>query len=80
MSTKANSLNNGREKGSADMKVTCTSCGHDINLDHKVFQNYIGPVKCFACSAMLEIGTNDGLVYSIKPLENVEDLGNTASI
>jgi ribosomal protein S27E len=54
-----------------DMKVNCTHCGHEINLDHEVFENYNGPVKCFACSAMLEIGTDSGFVYSVKLLNNV---------
>ena len=54
-----------------DMKVKCTLCGHEINLDHEVFENYTGPVKCFACSAMLEVGTDQGFVYSVKLLNNV---------
>ena len=41
------------------MKVNCTVCGNEINLDHKVFENYSGPVKGFACSAMLEVGTEE---------------------
>jgi hypothetical protein len=55
----------------SDMKVNCTLCGHEINLDHEVFENYTGPVKCFACSTMLEIGTDNGFVYSVKLLNNV---------
>jgi hypothetical protein len=54
-----------------DMKVKCTLCSYEINLDHEVFENYTGPVKCFACSAMLEIGTDHGFVYSVKLLNNV---------
>jgi len=54
----------------SDMKVNCTLCGHEINLDHKVFQNYTGPVKYFACSAILEVGTDHGFVYSVKLLNN----------
>jgi ribosomal protein S27E len=56
---------------SRDVKMNCALCGHEINLDHKVFENYSGPVKCFACSAILEVGTEKGFVYSIKPLDNV---------
>ena len=59
------------KRWSRDMKVSCTVCGNEINLDHKVFENYMGPVKCFACSAILEVGTDRGFVYSVKPLDNV---------
>jgi uncharacterized Zn finger protein len=61
------------------MKVMCPSCGHDINLDHKVFENYLGAVKCFACGAILEVGSEQGFVYSIKPLDNTKRFGITAS-
>ena len=54
-----------------DMKVKCTLCGYEINLDHEVFENYTGPVKCFACSAMLEVGIDHGFVCSVKLLNNV---------
>jgi ribosomal protein S27E len=61
------------------MKVNCTLCDNQINLDHKVFENYVGPVKCFACGAMLEVATDHGLVGSIKAIDNVEDRFDTAS-
>jgi len=32
------------------MKVKCISCGHELNLDHWVFDDYAEPVKCFSCS------------------------------
>jgi hypothetical protein len=50
------------------MRVKCISCGHEINLDHRVFDDYSGPVKCFCCSAMMEIKTVEGVIYSINPL------------
>jgi ribosomal protein S27E len=35
------------------MRVKCISCGHELNLDHFIFEDYSGPVKCFSCSAMI---------------------------
>jgi hypothetical protein len=46
------------------MKITCISCGYEINLDHRVFDDYTGPVKCYSCSAMMEITTAQGLLRS----------------
>jgi len=37
------------------MKVSCISCGHELNLGHWVFEDYEGPVKCFSCSKMMEV-------------------------
>jgi hypothetical protein len=50
------------------MRVKCISCGHEINLDHRVFDDYAGPVKCFCCSAMMEIKTVQGEIYSVNSL------------
>lgn len=50
------------------MKVECISCGHELNLDHRVFEDYSGPVKCFSCSAMMKIRCAGGEVHSISPL------------
>jgi len=41
------------------MEIKCLSCGHRINLDHVVFRNYFGTVKCFFCSSMMEVETKD---------------------
>lgn len=55
------------------MKVNCTSCGHEVNLDHTGFEDYKGPVKCFCCGAMMEIKIAEGFVYSINPLAILDD-------
>ena len=55
------------------MKVNCSSCGREINLEHKVFHDYVGPVKCFSCGAMMEVKVTDGFLYSINPLSIAED-------
>jgi DNA-directed RNA polymerase subunit N (RpoN/RPB10) len=54
------------------MKIRCISCGRDVNLDHEVFENYEGPVKCFSCSTMMEMKTIRGFVDSISPLQRLE--------
>jgi hypothetical protein len=60
------------------MKVKCISCGHEVNLDHWVFDNYEGPVKCFSCSRMMEVKSAEGIVYSINPLSVFEAKRNLA--
>ena len=55
-------------KGEKSMRVKCISCGNELNLDHWVFEDYSGPVKCFSCGAMMEVKSTGGEVYSINPL------------
>ena len=50
------------------MKVDCIACGYEINLDHKIFDDYMGPIKCFVCGAMMEVKTEQGLMCSLAPL------------
>jgi len=57
-----------RGKGEKSMRVKCISCGNELNLDHGIFEDYSGPVKCFSCSAMMEVKSTGGEVYSINPL------------
>lgn len=47
------------------MKIKRVSCGHELNLDHWVFDDYEGPVKCFSCGKMMEVNTVKGIAYSI---------------
>jgi len=54
------------------MRVKCISCGNELNLDHWIFEDYSGPVKCFSCSAMMEVKSTGGEVYSINPLSIYE--------
>ena len=51
------------------MKINCISCGHNVNLGD-VYDDYEGPVKCFACSALLGIKTEEGQIKTIKILKN----------
>jgi ribosomal protein S27E len=52
------------------MRVDCVSCGYEINLDHKVFDDYSGPIKCYSCGAMMEVKTTRGALCSLMPLES----------
>jgi len=53
------------------MKIICISCEREVNLDHKVFEDYQGPVKCFSCGAMLEIQTSRGVLGSMNALSDL---------
>ena len=54
------------------MRMTCIACGTEVNLDHVVFENYNGPVKCFSCGSLMEVRTAQGVV------DNVALLGEAA--
>jgi ribosomal protein S27E len=54
-------------KGEKSMRVKCISCGNELNLDHGIFEDYSRPVKCFSCSAMMEVKSTGGEVYSVNP-------------
>jgi ribosomal protein S27E len=55
-------------KGEKSMRVKCLSCGNELNLDHWVFEDYEGPLKCFSCAAMMEVKSTGGEIYSINAL------------
>lgn len=38
------------------MRINCLGCGYKLDLD-EAYDDYDGPVKCFACEAILEIRT-----------------------
>jgi hypothetical protein len=54
------------------MEIKCVSCGRNVNLDHRVFEDYEGPVKCFSCSTLMEMKTVSGIVDSISSLQRLE--------
>ena len=47
------------------MKINCLSCGFGIRLDD-AYSDYEGQIKCYACSALLEIKMQDSNVKSVK--------------
>jgi len=50
------------------MKINCLSCGHTIELD-EAYSDYEGQVKCYTCSALLEVKLEENLVKSVKFLK-----------
>jgi hypothetical protein len=53
-----------QRRGFVQMKLNCLCCGHKIDLDD-AYDDYAGQVKCFACSGVLEIRTEEGMVKSV---------------
>jgi ribosomal protein S27E len=47
------------------MKMVCIVCGKEVNLDHAIFQNYQGPVKCFSCGTMMEVKSTQGTLDNV---------------
>jgi len=45
------------------MEIKCVNCGRRVNLDHAVFVNYIGTVKCFSCSSLMEVEIKDRVLH-----------------
>jgi hypothetical protein len=43
------------------MKINCLCCGHSIELG-EAYSDYDGQVKCYACSALLEIKLEESLI------------------
>ena len=52
------------------MKINCLCCGHKVDLDD-AYDDYEGPVKCFVCSAILEIRTEKGTIKAVKQVNIV---------
>jgi ribosomal protein S27E len=67
-------------KGEKSMRVRCISCGNELNLDHWIFEDYSGPAKCFSCSAMMEVKSTGGEVYSINPPAVIESKGSSVRL
>jgi DNA-directed RNA polymerase subunit N (RpoN/RPB10) len=45
------------------MNIRCLSCGHIIDLDD-AYSDYVGQIKCYTCSALLEVKLSDSLIRS----------------
>ena len=50
------------------MKINCLSCGYTLELD-EAYSDYEGQVKCYICSALLEVKLEDSHVKSVKFLQ-----------
>ncbi|MGC8658865.1 MAG: hypothetical protein ACP5U1_07300 [Desulfomonilaceae bacterium] len=66
------------------MKINCVSCGHSIFLDD-AYDDFDGPIKCYVCSGLLQIKTEEGKLKSIRfaspepPYSQVKEPVGTAS-
>jgi DNA-directed RNA polymerase subunit N (RpoN/RPB10) len=47
------------------MRINCLACGYKVDLDD-AYDDYEGPVKCFACGASLEIHVEQGHIKAVK--------------
>ena len=47
------------------MKINCLSCGHKVDLDD-AYDDFEGEVKCFVCSAILEIKAEEGVLKTVR--------------
>ena len=57
------------------MKINCLFCGHTVELD-EAYSDYEGQVKCYACSALLEVKLEESLVKSVKFLKLTRSADN----
>jgi DNA-directed RNA polymerase subunit N (RpoN/RPB10) len=46
------------------MEVNCLGCGFKVDLTD-AYNDYVGPIKCFACGAITEIATQAGEVRAV---------------
>jgi hypothetical protein len=53
------------------MKMNCLSCGSEMKLDQQVFSDFKGSIKCFSCSAAMEIQTMRGVLIWGYPLSGM---------
>jgi hypothetical protein len=53
------------------MKMKCLSCGREMNLDQQVSSDFKGSIKCFSCSAAMEIQTMRGVLIWGYPLSGM---------
>ncbi len=42
------------------MRIDCMNCNKGMNLDHPVFEEYQGPVKCFHCGMIMDVDITEG--------------------
>ena len=56
------------------MKVDCILCGHEVSLNHGVFHDYEGSVKCFCCGTMMDITTSEGRLHSVNLLRDINPM------
>ena len=54
------------------MKINCLTCGHTVDLDD-AYAEYEGIIRCFVCSALLEVRIQEGNIKSVKVVESIHE-------
>ena len=49
------------------MEINCLGCGFKVDLTN-AYDDYVGPIKCFACVVTMEIATQAGEVRAVSPV------------
>ncbi len=49
------------------MKVNCLGCGFKVDLAD-AYDDYEGPIKCYACGSIMEISTQEGSIRAVRPV------------
>jgi hypothetical protein len=47
------------------MKIVCISCHTEMGLDHPVFADYEGPIKCFFCGCRMNASISAGRLQTL---------------
>lgn len=47
------------------MKINCLGCGFKVDVDD-AYDDYEGPIKCFACGAIMEMVTQEGSIRAVR--------------
>ena len=47
------------------MKINCLGCGYKVGLAG-AYDDYVGQIKCFACGAIMEIVTQEGIIRAVR--------------
>jgi hypothetical protein len=49
------------------VKVNCLGCGFKVDLAD-AYDDYEGPIKCYACGSIMEISTQEGSIRAVRPV------------
>ncbi len=52
------------------MKINCLGCGYKVELADS-YDDYAGPIKCFACGAIMEIAAHEGSIREVRLVTDV---------
>jgi hypothetical protein len=73
------------------MEINCLGCGYKVELA-EAYDDFEGPIKCFACGATMEIAAHKGCIRTVKsvmaappssaekPSEGIADAGENENL